>query len=220
VTQTFAFDADEHIYGVGLIENGKMNQRGENRRMMQSNLEDFQNIFHSQKGYAVFWDNYSPTQLTDRPNDGGMTLSSEVGELLDYYFIYGETADGVVALIRELTGDVPMIPLYAYGYWQSRERYKSSRELTEVVDKYRQLGYNSKTYEYPFRKRSVVIPDSFKKRSYDLLNTHTVLPPFASCRIGKYPEHHPVKFIHIYRFCDKVQKHCSKNHNFLEFFMN
>lgn len=140
VTQTFAFDADEHIYGVGLIENGKMNQRGENRRMMQSNLEDFQNIFHSQKGYAVFWDNYSPTQLTDRPNDGGMTLTSEVGELLDYYFIYGETADGVVALIRELTGDVPMIPLYAYGYWQSRERYKSSRELTEVVDKYRQLG--------------------------------------------------------------------------------
>ncbi|MBP5278717.1 MAG: DUF5110 domain-containing protein [Prevotella sp.] len=139
VAQTFAFDANEHIYGIGLIENGKMNQRGENRRMIQSNLEDFQNIFHSEKGYAVFWDNYSPTQLTDRPNDGGMSLTSEVGELLDYYFIYGKTADGVVALIRELSGDVPMIPLYAYGYWQSRERYKSSRELTEVLDKYRQL---------------------------------------------------------------------------------
>ena len=139
VTQTFAFDANEHIYGIGLMENGKMSQRGENRRMIQDNLEDYQNIFHSEKGYAVFWDNYSPTQLTDKPSEGGLTLTSEVGELLDYYFIYGETADGVVAQIREMTGDVPMIPLYAYGYWQSRERYKSSRELTEVVDKYREL---------------------------------------------------------------------------------
>ena len=135
----FLLDETEEIYGIGLMENGKMNQRGENRRMMQSNLEDFQNVFQSIKGYALFWDNYSPTQLTDTPEDG-MTLTSEVADGIDYYFMYGGTADGNVGLIRQLTGDVPMLPIWSYGFWQSRERYKSKEELLEVVDRYRQTG--------------------------------------------------------------------------------
>ena len=135
----FLLDPDEPIYGIGLMENDKMNQRGEHRRMMQSNLEDFQNIFQSLKGYALYWDNYSPTQIDDTPQNG-LTLDSEVAAGIDYYFMYGRTADGNVALIRQLTGDVPMLPLWSYGFWQSRERYQSQGELTEVVDKYRQLG--------------------------------------------------------------------------------
>ena len=135
----FQLDKDEPIYGIGLMENHKMNQRGEHRRMMQSNLEDFQNVFQSLKGYALFWDNYSPTQIDDTPEQG-LTLDSEVGDAISYYFMYGQSADGNIALIRQLSGDVPMLPLWSYGFWQSRERYKSQKELTEVVDKYRQLG--------------------------------------------------------------------------------
>ena len=86
-----------------------MNQRGENRRMIQSNQEDYAHFFQSIKGYGVFWDNYSPTAL----NDDGRTLKleSEVGELVDYYFIYGGDADGVISGMRWLTGKVPMLPL-------------------------------------------------------------------------------------------------------------
>ena len=135
----FQLGPDEPIYGIGLMENYKMNQRGEHRRMMQSNLEDFQNIFQSLKGYALYWDNYSPTQLDDTPQDG-LTLDSEVADGIDYYFMYGKTADGNVALIRQLSGDVPMLPLWSYGFWQSRERYQSQEELTEVVDRYRSTG--------------------------------------------------------------------------------
>lgn len=135
----FQLGKDEAIYGIGLMENGKLNQRGENRRMMQTNLEDFQNVIQSIKGYALYWDNYSPTQINDTP-EAGLTLASEVSEGIDYYFMYGGSGDGNVALIRQLTGDVPMLPLYSYGFWQSRERYKSQKELTEVVDKYRATG--------------------------------------------------------------------------------
>lgn len=135
----FQLEKDEPIYGIGLMENYKMNQRGEHRRMIQSNLDDFQNIFQSLKGYALYWDNYSPTQLDDTAQDG-LTLDSEVADGIDYYFMYGQTADGNVALIRQLTGDVPMLPLWSYGFWQSRERYQSQEELTEVVDKYRATG--------------------------------------------------------------------------------
>ncbi|MCQ2227676.1 MAG: glycoside hydrolase family 31 protein [Bacteroidales bacterium] len=137
VRQDYALDADEPIYGIGMMQNGKMNLRGEDRLMIQTNLEDFANIFQSIKGYGVYWDNYSPTQLTDKEV---FSLESQVGTKVDYYFMYGENADGVIREMRHLTGKVPMLPLWTYGFHQSRERYKSSKELLEVVDTYRKTG--------------------------------------------------------------------------------
>ena len=138
VRQTFILDKDEAIYGLGTIQNGKMNRRGEHKRMEQSNLEDFQNVLQSIKGWGLYWDNYSPTQFDDAAE--GMSFASEVGECVDYYFMYGESADGVIAQMRHLSGEVPMFPLWTFGYWQSKERYKSSRETLGIVDKYRELN--------------------------------------------------------------------------------
>ncbi len=137
VSQSFALDKDEPIYGLGLLQNGKMNQRGENRLMIQTNLDDYAHVFQSQKGYGVFWDNYSPTQIKDSI---ALTLESQVGTKVDYYFMYGGNADGVIREMRHLSGKVPMLPLWTYGFHQSRERYKSSRELLDVVDTYHKTG--------------------------------------------------------------------------------
>ena len=137
VSQTFRLDKDEAIYGLGTIQNGKMNRRGEHKRMEQSNLEDFQNVLQSIKGWGLYWENYSPTQFDD--DDNGMSFTSEVGDGIDYYFMYGGSADGVIAQMRHLTGDVPMFPLWTFGYWQSKERYKTAAETEGIVDKYRAL---------------------------------------------------------------------------------
>ena len=137
VRQTFILDKDEAIYGLGTIQNGRMNRRGEHKRMEQSNLEDFQNVLQSIKGWGLYWENYSPTQFDDDAN--GMTFTSEAGEGIDYYFMYGGSADGVVAQMRHLTGDVPMFPLWTYGFWQSKERYKTAAETESIVDQYRAL---------------------------------------------------------------------------------
>ncbi|MBO7498719.1 MAG: DUF5110 domain-containing protein [Bacteroidaceae bacterium] len=135
--QSFVLDKDEAIYGLGTIQNGKMNRRGERKRMEQSNLEDFQNVLQSIKGWGLYWENYSPTLFED--NAEGMTFDSEVGEGIDYYFMYGGSADGVIAQMRYLSGDVPMFPLWTFGYWQSKERYKTARETEGIVDQYRAL---------------------------------------------------------------------------------
>ena len=135
--QTFTLDKDEAIYGLGTVQDGKLNRRGLKKRMEQSNLEDFQNVVQSIKGWGLYWENYSPTLFED--NAEGMTLDAEAGEGVDYYFMYGSTADGVIAQMRQLTGDVPMFPLWTYGFWQSKERYKTARETEQVVDKYREL---------------------------------------------------------------------------------
>ena len=138
VHQTYVLDQDEAIYGLGILQNGKMSQRNQEVYMVQNNTWDFVTFFQSVKGYGLFWDNYSPTTFKDTPN--ATSFSSEVGDCIDYYFMYGVDADGVIAEMRELTGQVPMFPLWTYGYWQSKERYKSQNETVGVVKKYRELG--------------------------------------------------------------------------------
>ena len=138
ITQCFQLDKEEAIYGLGTFQNGKINRRGEHKLMEQSNLEDFQNVLQSIKGWGIYWDNYSRTQFDDDAAKG-MSFSSEVGDCVDYYFMYGGSADGVIAQMRHLSGDVPMFPLWTYGFWQCKERYKSAAELLGVVDQYRAL---------------------------------------------------------------------------------
>ena len=137
VSQTFTLDKDEAVYGLGTIQNGKMNRRGETKRMEQSNLEDFQSVLQSIKGWGIYWENYSPTLFEDNAN--GMSFTAEAGEGIDYYFMYGGSADRVIAQMRHLSGDVPMFPLWTYGFWQSKERYKTAAETESIVDKHREL---------------------------------------------------------------------------------
>ena len=138
VTQSFVLDKDEAIYGLGQQQQGKMVQRNIKLNMVQNNTEDFVPFFVSNKGYGLYWDNYSPTTFTD--NQDETSFKSDVGDCADYYFMYGGNADGVIAKMRDLTGQAPLFPLWTYGYWQSKERYKSQDELVNVVKKYRELG--------------------------------------------------------------------------------
>lgn len=138
VKQTFLLDSDEAIYGLGQHQQGRMNQRNQTMLLQHVNMEICIPLIHSIKGYALFWDNYSATTFTD--NEQGMTFDSAVGDLCDYYFVYGGGADNVVAQLRNLTGQAPMFPLWSFGYWQSRERYASQDELLGVVRKYRELN--------------------------------------------------------------------------------
>lgn len=137
VKQSYILDEDEAIYGLGILQNGKMSQRNQEVRMVQNNTWDFVTFFQSVKGYGIYWDNYSPTVFKDNPTE--TSFNSEVGDCIDYYFLYGGDADGVVKEMRDLTGEVPMFPLWTYGYWQSKERYKSQNEIVGVVRKYREL---------------------------------------------------------------------------------
>lgn len=138
VSQSFILDKDETIYGLGQQQQGKMSKRNLKLNMIQGNTDDYIPLLLSVKGYGLFWDNYSPTVFEDKTDS--TYFKSDVGEGINYYFMYGGNADGVIACMRNLTGQVPMFPLWTYGYWQSKERYKGQDELENVVKKYRELG--------------------------------------------------------------------------------
>jgi alpha-D-xyloside xylohydrolase len=137
VYQSFVLDKNEAIYGLGQQQQGKMVKRNLKLNMIQGNTDDYIPFFMSVKGYGLFWDNYSPTLFEDSPEE--TSFKSDVGDCIDYYFMYAGSADGVIACMRDLTGQVPLFPLWTYGYWQSKERYKSQDELVKVVKKYREL---------------------------------------------------------------------------------
>jgi alpha-D-xyloside xylohydrolase len=134
--QAFLLDKDEAIYGLGQQQNGKLNQRGQRVTLKNENMKVGIPFFQSIKGYGVFWDNYASTLFTDNLQE---TSFESLGDNSDYYFMYGGSGDGVIAQMRDLTGQVPMLPLWSYGYFQSKERYKTQDELVGIVEKYRNL---------------------------------------------------------------------------------
>ncbi|WP_367914483.1 TIM-barrel domain-containing protein [Leadbetterella sp. DM7] len=73
------------------------------------------------------------------PEDLKNTFSfdSEAGDGVDYYFIAGADGDEVIRGYRELTGKAQVLPRWSFGYWQSRERYKTQQELEDVAKEFR-----------------------------------------------------------------------------------
>jgi alpha-D-xyloside xylohydrolase len=74
------------------------------------------------------------------PPDDSTSLWSEVGEGVDYHFVYGPELDTVVAGYRELTGRATLMPRWALGLWQSRQRYETAAQSLDVLAEYRKRG--------------------------------------------------------------------------------
>lgn len=69
-----------------------------------------------------------------------LSLASEVAKSIDYYYVAGANADEVIAGYRALTGKAVLLPRWAYGFWQSRQRYNTQDEVLGVAREYRKRG--------------------------------------------------------------------------------
>lgn len=76
----------------------------------------------------------SPRPITEQNK---LSLWSEMGNEIDYFFINGADFDEVISGYRTITGKAQIMPKWAMGFWQSRERYKTQDELLGVVKEYR-----------------------------------------------------------------------------------
>ncbi|HUA15505.1 MAG TPA: glycoside hydrolase family 31 protein [Verrucomicrobiae bacterium] len=130
--------SEEAFYGLGQHQSGVWNYRGEAVDISQDNTNISIPMFLSSRGYGIFWNNPSRSRFNNRFLSA-LYLSSEVADVIDYYFIYGPEFDSIVAGYRELTGDPPLFGKWAYGFWQCKNRYKTQSELLAVAQKYRDL---------------------------------------------------------------------------------
>lgn len=138
ISQKLRLSSDEYIFGMGQVQNGALNQRGQMINLVQDNTKVCIPYFQSSKGYGFFWDNYSPTTFMDGEDQ---TSFQSTGNEIDYYLLVGnKDGKNVLPLMRELTGRAPMPALWNFGLYQSKERYTSANETMEVVETYRRLG--------------------------------------------------------------------------------
>lgn len=127
----FSINPEERILGLGQHEDGVSNYRNCTQHLYQNNMQIPMPVFLSTGGYAVLLD--AGCLMVYEEYDNRITIHFDAIEQICYYVIEGDTLGELVSGIRRLTGKAPLLPMWAYGYVQSKERYHRQKELLEVA---------------------------------------------------------------------------------------
>jgi len=139
-TSQFNSPADEALFGLGCHPEDTLsiNYKGRDQDMTIKYMTGAIPVLLSTKGYGLMWDNYSVSNFYGA--EAGNTkfkFVSESGNMVDYYFMYGPDFDKIISAYRIATGHAPMYGKWAFGLFQSQDRYKSQAEVLSVKDNYR-----------------------------------------------------------------------------------
>ncbi len=126
-----------------------------------------------------------------------LSLYSEVADGIDYYFIYGDNPDKVIKGYRTITGKATMMPKWAMGLWQCRQRYQTQEELLSVVREFRRRKIpldnivqdwfyweEDKWGSHEFDSTRYLDPDGMVQELHDDLNTHIMISVWPKFYVG------------------------------------
>ncbi|HEY6899848.1 MAG TPA: glycoside hydrolase family 31 protein [Puia sp.] len=136
----FKSPADEGLFGLGChpLDSLAINYKGRDQDMLIKYMTGAIPVLLSTKGYGLLWDNYSPSKFHGAlAGNTKYSYVSESGKFVDYFFFYGPGFDKIISLYRDATGRAPMFGKWAYGLFQSQDRYKSQEEVLNAGSKYR-----------------------------------------------------------------------------------
>ncbi len=137
---SFQSPADEGLFGLGChpLDSLSINYKGRNQDMAIKYLTGAVPVMLSTKGYGLLWDNYAESKFYGGENNNTQyTYVSESGKMVDYYFFYGPSFDRIINSYRTITGKAPMYPKWAFGLFQSQDRYKTQEEVLQPAAAYR-----------------------------------------------------------------------------------
>jgi alpha-D-xyloside xylohydrolase len=140
VSTQFTSPVNEALYGLGChpLDSLSINYKGRNQELLIKYLTGAIPVLLSTKGYGLLWDNYSASNFYGAEADNTkFKYVSESGKQVDYFFFYGPSFDHIIDSYRIATGRAPMFGKWAYGLFQSQDRYMSEKEILTVKDKYR-----------------------------------------------------------------------------------
>lgn len=131
----FAIKPDEAIYGLGQQEDGVLNYRNTKEYLYHNNMKIPMPVFISSENYGIFFD--CSSMFTYEEADNCITMTMDAVEQIDYYIITGDNFDDIIHGIRTLSGKAVMLPRWAFGYVQSKERYKTQDEILETAKEFK-----------------------------------------------------------------------------------
>ena len=140
---------DEHFYGLG-EKTAHLDRRRSRFVMWNSDtpgyVEGTDPIYQSipfylgwedGRAYGLFYDNAHRTTF-DLGQSGQESAAYEAeGGVLDYYFFHGPSLKKIIGRYTELTGRMPLPPLWALGHQQSRYSYYPDTMVEQVAAQYR-----------------------------------------------------------------------------------
>jgi alpha-D-xyloside xylohydrolase len=136
ITDRFSPAPVEAFFGLGQHQSGVFNYRGSTVELGQNNTDVAIPLLVSSKGYALLWNTAAFTYVDNRfPSE--LSFSSMAGKSVDFYFLYGPEMDSIIHEYRSLTGHAPLLPKWAYGFFQSKDRYESLDEIKTIAARYR-----------------------------------------------------------------------------------
>jgi alpha-glucosidase len=146
---------DEQIYGLG-EKSGKLNRRGKMQggysyTMWNSDTYGydasidplyasfpFYLVLRNGRAHGIFLDNTHRTNFdVGHQFEGVLSFGAQGGEL-DYYFIDGPDPKAVIRRYTDLTGRMPMPPMWALGFHQCRYSYYPESRVRFIADNFRE----------------------------------------------------------------------------------
>jgi alpha-D-xyloside xylohydrolase len=124
----------EHFYGLGQHQHGFLDQKGCVIELFQRNTEVCIPFLVSSRGYGFLWNNPSTGQV-----ELGRTQTrwvAEAARCIDYLVIAGDSYADILSRYADATGHVPVMPVWAQGFWQCKLRYRTQEELLSVAREY------------------------------------------------------------------------------------
>lgn len=192
VSDRFALDQTEGLYGLGQHQNGTLNYRGSVIDLAQQNSNVAIPLLISSRGFGIFWNTAAHSEFNNRFAQV-LKLSTQTASSIDYYLMLGPSVDQIVHEYRDLTGHAPLFPKWAYGFIQSKDHYLSAAELLRVADEYRSnhvpldvvvqdwywwKNQGDPQYNARYLKDSPDVPGALQKLHNE--NVHTMLSVWAA----------------------------------------
>lgn len=126
-----------------------------------------------------------------------LSLYSYVADQIDYYYIYGDNTEQVIQGYRNITGQAPVMPKWALGFWQCRQRYQTQEQLLDVVKEFRNRQIpldnivqdwfywpETKWGDHDFDQERFPDPDGMVKELHDKLHTNIMISVWPKFYVG------------------------------------
>jgi len=131
----FKIGKEELLLGLGQYEDGVFDYRNHTEYLYESNMRIAIPFLITNGGYGIFVDTES--SLIFKSEDCIIDFDIDTTKDLVYYIIFGNDISEILFHFHELTGKASMLPRWVYGYVQSKERYKSAKELEYIFKEFR-----------------------------------------------------------------------------------
>ena len=137
-TLRFACPGGHVLTGLGQHEAGVFDYANAEERLYQHNMKIAIPFLLSDAGWGLLIE--AGCAMRYRGEGNGFTFELDAVDEIRYVVMRGANCAQVLRKLAGLVGRPALLPKWAYGYVQSKERYKTAGELLDVAAEFRRRG--------------------------------------------------------------------------------